>query len=133
MDAILLKQSFDLIVPQKEAFAETFYTALFERYPQTQSLFVSADMQQQQRALIFALVFVVSGVVRGDDIAPTVQQLGQRHGTYGVKAEHYTMVGEVLLATLQQFLKEQWTPQVEETWIGAYTTVSTLMQQPTND
>lgn len=131
MDARLLKQSFDRIVPQKEAFAEAFYNRLFTLYPQTKILFANTNMKRQQNSLMATLAIVVSGVAKGDNLTSIIEQLGQRHKGYGVKPEHYSMVGQALLETLKEFLGENWTAETEATWTSAYQVISQTMQPET--
>ena len=47
MNVQLLKESFDMIVPQKDAFAHSFYERLFTDYPQTQPLFAQTQLPSQ--------------------------------------------------------------------------------------
>ena len=83
MKATLLNESFDMIVPHKDAIAHSFYERLFTEYPQTQPLFTQTHMRRQVGALLAALATVVAGVLRGDNLVPMLQQLGQRHKRYG--------------------------------------------------
>ncbi len=128
MDAKLLKQSFDLVVPQKEAFAEAFYNRLFALYPQTKTLFANTDMKRQQSSLMATLAVVVTGVANGENVIPIIEELGQRHNGYGVKSEYYPMVGQALLETLKEFLGKDWTPEIEATWTAAYQVITQVMQ-----
>lgn len=129
MDLALLQQSFAEVEPQKEAFAEAFYQRLFALYPQTTPLFAVIDMKRQQSSLMATLELVVAGVTRGDNVVPSIEQLGRRHAMYGVKVEHYPMVGQALLETFKQFLREKWTPQVEATWTEAYAIITDHMRR----
>jgi hemoglobin-like flavoprotein len=129
MDIALLQQSFAEIKLQKEAFAQAFYRRLFALYPQTNPLFATTNMKNQESSLMATLELVVSGVARGENVVPSIEQLGRRHAIYGVKAEHYPMVGQALLETFAQFLQEKWTLQVEATWTEAYTMVSDSMRR----
>jgi hemoglobin-like flavoprotein len=129
MDVALLQQSFAEVVPQQEAFAEAFYQRLFTLYPQTIPLFATTNMKRQQSSLMATLELVVAGVVRGDDVVPSIEQLGRRHAMYGVKAEHYPMVGQALLETFEQFLRDKWTAQVEATWTEAYAMITDYMKR----
>ena len=128
MDAKLLKQSFDLVAPQKEALAEAFYNRLFTLYPQTKTLFANTDMKRQQSSLMATLTVVVTGVVNGENVIPTIEQLGHRHNGYGVKPEYYPMVGQALLETLKEFLGKDWTPEIEATWTATYQVITQAMQ-----
>jgi len=127
MDARLLRSSFDLIAPEKDQFAEAFYQRLFEKYPQTRPFFANTDMSMQARALAATLALVVTGVEKGDDLTPTLQTLGARHKTYGVLPEHYPIVGEVLIETFQNKLGSQWTPDFQNAWIQAFSTIAQVM------
>ena len=91
MNVALLQQSFAEVKSQQEAFAEAFYRRLFALYPQTIPLFATTNMKRQQSLLMATLELVVAGVARGDNVIPSVEQLGRRHAIYGVKAEHYSI------------------------------------------
>ena len=127
MDARLLRSSFDLIAPNKDQFAEAFYQRLFEKYPQTRPFFANTDMSMQARTLAATLALVVTGVEKGDDLTPTLQSLGARHRTYGVRPEHYPIVGEVLIETFQNRLGSQWTPAFQHAWTQAFSIIAQVM------
>src|SRR3989440_11842921 len=128
MNVALLQQSFAEVKSQQEAFAEAFYRRLFALYPQTIPLFATTDMKRQQSSLMATLELVVAGVARGDNVVPSIEQLGRRHAMYGVKEEHYPMVGQALLETFEQFLGEKRTSQVEATWTEAYAIITDYMR-----
>ena len=48
---------------------------------------------------------------------------------YGVKDEHYEIVGGALLWTLGQGLGDAFTPEVEEAWAEAYGLLATVMKE----
>src|SRR5260370_25282938 len=56
----VLAESFDLVVPQKEAVAEAFYNRLFFMYPQTTVLFTDTGMKNQHDSLVSALPLLIS-------------------------------------------------------------------------
>lgn len=127
MDARLLRSSFDLIAPEKDKFAEAFYLRLFEKYPQTRPFFANADMSMQARSLAATLALVVASVEKGDDLTPALQALGARHKTYGVRPEHYPIVGEILIETFQKRLGSRWTPAFQNAWMEAFSTIAQVM------
>lgn len=127
MNAELLKESFDLIVPRKDEFAHSFYERLFAEYPQTRALFAATDMHRQEAVLVATLATVIAGVRKGDDLVPVLQGLGAKHQGYGATAAHYPAVGTVLLATLHEYLGPEFTPEVENAWVEAYTVISSQM------
>ena len=127
MDAGLLRQSFEMVVPLKEAFAHSFYNRLFAYYPGTKTLFARTDMKRQEASLIATLAVVVAGVERGEHIRPILQDLGRKHERYGAKPEHYPLVGGVLLETFHEYLGQKFTPQMEAAWSQAYDIISGQM------
>ena len=58
-----------------------------------------------------------------------VEQLGRRHVTYGVTADHYAPVGEALLWTLEQGLGAEFTSSVKAAWTEAYLALSGAMKR----
>lgn len=127
MNVALLKDSFDMIAPHKDAFALSCYQQLFTDYPQAQPLFAQTNMRRQEGALMAALATVIAGVQRGDNLIPTLQRLGQRHKGYGVKAEHYPILRVVLLETFHHYLGPRFTPQIQEAWEEAFEMISAEM------
>ena len=66
----------------------------------------------------------------GPDLEPVTEalfELGSRHVSYGVMPEHYSIVGQALLSTLEAALCDAWTPKVKEGWVGIYAFISTTM------
>lgn len=127
MDIVSLKQSFYMIASQKDAFAHSFYQRLFSYYPEVASLFAYTEMKRQESSLMATLAAVVAGVERGDNLVPTVQKLGTKHYHYGVKPEHYPLVGSVLLETFNEYLGQDFTAQMQDAWNQAYELISEQM------
>lgn len=123
----LIQSSWNKVVPIKEAAAEIFYSKLFAADPSVKPLF-KGDMKEQGRKLMMMLNTVVTNLDKLDGLVPAVQDLGKRHVGYGVKPEHFDTVGASLLATLKEGLGVGFTPDVEEAWATAYTTLATVMK-----
>ncbi len=132
MNVPLLKESFDMIVPQKDAFAHSFYERLFTDYPQTRALFAQTDMRRQEGSLMATLATVIAGAQRGDNLVPTLQQLGEKHKRYGAKPQYYPLVGAALLETFHEYLGPRFTPAMQEAWEEAYEIISTQMIEGDN-
>lgn len=71
----------------------------------------------------------VESLDRLEDLLPLLRQLGQRHAAYGVRDEHYAVVGEALLWVLERQLGEAYTPEVGEAWAATYALITTAMMQ----
>ena len=126
-DIVRVRASFALVVPIKEATADLFYGRLFEIAPQARALFPD-DLSEQKRKLMAMIATAVGGLNKLDALAPTVKALGARHVAYGAEAEHYAVVGEALLWTLERGLGEAFTPEVRQSWTKVYGTLAALMQ-----
>jgi hemoglobin-like flavoprotein len=125
----LLETSFQEIAPQGEAFVAAFYERLFADYPQTKAFFAATDMKEQQKKLLGALALVIQHLRKPDALAPALNGLGKRHAAYGVRPEHYPLVGAVLLDTFAACLGERWTPARRDAWTQAYQAICALMLQ----
>jgi hemoglobin-like flavoprotein len=121
-----VQHTFAELVPAADEAAEAFYGRLFEVAPAVQPLF-PGDMTQQRRKLMASLAYVVHGLSDLPSILPAASALAKRHVEYGVKPEHYPVVGEALLWTLARALGPRWTPQIASAWTAAYTTLSDVM------
>jgi hemoglobin-like flavoprotein len=127
-DKALLKTTWAMVAPIADIAAGLFYERLFTLDPSLKPMFASTDMKEQRRKLMQALAAVISGVDNLEALVPTLQHLGRNHGRYGVTDGHYDTVGAALLWTLEQGLKDAWTPAALSAWTAAYTTVATVMR-----
>ena len=123
----LVQKSFKLVKPIAHEAAGMFYGRLFELDPSLRAYFKD-DLSEQQDKLATALEFAISGLNEPETILPEVEALGYRHGTYGVRPEHYHLAGGALMWTLGQGLGDQFTEDLEEAWLAAYNLlVNTMM------
>ena len=124
---VLVKSTWQKVLPIRDNAAELFYTRLFSLDPELKPLFAS-DMKEQGRKLTAMISTAVGGLDRLDSIVPSVQDLGRRHASYGVKDADYDTVATALIWTLEQGLGEAFTPTVKSAWIEAYTLLSRTMK-----
>ncbi|MEM9805184.1 MAG: globin family protein [Cyanobacteria bacterium P01_D01_bin.56] len=123
----LLEQSFELVKPKADEFVGSFYNNLFTDYPASKPLFEHSDMGKQQQMLKGALVMVIENLRKPDVLSNALKGLGARHVKYGALPEHYPLVGNSLLKTLEQYAGSAWTPDLKEAWTGAYGAITELM------
>src|ERR1051326_6513090 len=93
----LLETSFQEIAPCGEAFVTAFYERLLTRCPQTRAFFAGTHIKEQQKKLLGALALVVQNLRKPEVLTSALKGLGARHVGYGVQAEHYPIVGAILL------------------------------------
>jgi NAD(P)H-flavin reductase/hemoglobin-like flavoprotein len=122
----LIKESFSVIEPVADKAAAYFYGRLFAESPHLRSMFPPA-MDVQRDRLFKALTRIVWSLDSPGSLASYLGQLGRDHRKYGVIAEHYTAVGNALLATIRRFAAEVWTDEIEAAWVAAYTAAANHM------
>ena len=105
---------------------DAFYSRLFLEAPAVRPLFRSSRTEQANK-LIATLAVVVNQLEKLDTLSYSIQQLALRHIQYGVKAEHYQLVGNVLLWTLEHLLKENWNEDVAAAWARCYVILAETM------
>ncbi|WP_299402802.1 globin family protein [Acaryochloris sp. IP29b_bin.148] len=127
LNAKLLEDSFDKVRPHADAFSVKFYENLFADYPAAKPLFANTSIEKQGSKLFSSLVLVISNIKYPEGLATDLQGLGARHVEYGALPEHYPLVGQTLLKTLSQFLKEDWTTELQNTWADAYAIITEMM------
>ena len=125
----LLEASLQAVVLHGEAFEVAFYERLFTRFPETRAFFAATDMFEQRKKLQETLALIVQHIRHPETLSTMLEELGQRHVTYGIRPEHYPLVGEVLLETFADFLGKHWTQAHHDAWVNGYEAVSRLMLQ----
>jgi hemoglobin-like flavoprotein len=124
---ILVKKSFEKIVPISDQAAALFYAKLFDQSPNLRRLF-KHDMKEQGRKLMQVLTYAVENLEHLDSIIPQVKALGARHVNYGVKDRDYDAVGSALLWTFEKALSRDFTPKMRKAWSAVYNLLAQTMK-----
>lgn len=127
----LIRQSLIHIHPIADQIAKSFYARLFEVTPHLQKLF-TGDMHRQGAMLMTSLELAVSNLDNHESILPAIQALGERHVSYGVKAEYYPLAREAYLWALEKQLGEKFTPALQEAWETAFDALTEAMIRVTD-
>lgn len=126
-DIMLVRASFARVMPVKDAAADLFYARLFKVAPELRRMF-PADLRAQKQKLMTMIGTAVGALHDLDALVPKVKALGMRHVTYGTTAEHYQVVGDVLLFTLARALGDAFTPETRAAWTKVYGVLAATMQ-----
>eukprot|EP00752_Nemacystus_decipiens_P007834 g6999.t1 len=109
-----------------EDVGESFYSVLFEIAPPVESLFTRSKRVQGEM-----LMSMVDSAVRLlnnlEELVPVLIQLGLRHNAYKVRAEHFPVVENALIATLGLVLQNEFTDEVKQSWLAAYKLMANIM------
>lgn len=122
----LVQVTFRKLEPFAPLVADLFYRRLFDIAPQVRHLFPD-DLTGQGAKLMAMLAIAIANLDNVDVLTRAVRDLGRRHFEYGVGADHYEPVGHALMWTLEQGLREDFTPAVQSAWREAYTTLTGMM------
>lgn len=122
----LIRKSLLQIHPIADQIAKSFYAHLFEIRPPLRKLF-TGDMNRQGTMLMTSLELAVSSLDNPESILPAVQALGERHVSYGVKAEYYPLARESYLWALEKHLGDEFTPAMKEAWAAAFEALIQIM------
>jgi|SRR6187399_3329701 len=115
------------IVEDPVGFARAFYARLFARAPALRSLFPT-DLSAQELKLSHTLYMLVASQEKGEAVGPALRELGRRHVGYGARPQHYRLVGEALLETLEERNGAEWSEAAAEAWRTLYAFVIRHME-----
>lgn len=122
----LVQQSWNKVLPVAKEAGLSFYDKLFEAAPGVRHLF-KHDIGEQANKLVTVLGYVVTKLNQMEELLPEVKKLGIRHNNYGTEPLHYEVVGQCLIATLKEGLKDEWSAEVQDAWVTAYNTIKNVM------
>jgi hemoglobin-like flavoprotein len=113
----------------------TFADDFEEDYTATE-LYESQQFLRHARGVVKMLDSALR-MLKGPDLETlqeVLRELGDRHVEYGVLPEHYPIVGEALLSTLETALGDNklWNDKVKSGWVAVYDIVSSSMVEGAN-
>lgn len=131
-DPRLLQESFALVETEADKLASHFYALLFLEDPALRDLFPPM-MDAHRDRLITALITLVHRAHDTETMDEYIRQLGRDHRRFGVRPEHYTVVGQCLLSTLRRFAGPRWTAEMDGCWYAAFQRVAAIMIEAANE
>jgi nitric oxide dioxygenase len=108
---------------------DVFYENMLREVPELNNIFNHAHQAngRQSQALSTALYAYAANINNLDALKPALERITQKHASLYVRPEHYDVVGEYLLAAMQQVLGVALTPEILEAWKAAYGQIADLM------
>jgi hemoglobin-like flavoprotein len=83
--------------------------------------------------LVSMLSSLVKGLNRMQEIVGGLRELGKRHRNYKVARSNYDKVLRALLWTLEEFLADDFTPEIRHAWITVYGMIAEIMIDAAED
>lgn len=134
-----LKKSFIMIEAVGQQAGHYFYNTMFEKNPAFKPMFTNnMDLQVEKFLSTLKLIVYSFEADRNgeyqltDDLKIPLINLGKKHQQLGVNADMFQPVVEALLASLENFLGNEFTPQLRKAWTDAYWKIAEAMKS-TND
>lgn len=124
----LVQNSWQKVVAIGPQAAALFYQNLFDADPALKPLF-KGDLQAQGKKLIEMISVAVNKLTELNVLVPVLQNLGKRHGGYGVQDSHYDTVAAALIKTLGQGLGDDFTPETKGAWVEVYSVMADVMKE----
>jgi hemoglobin-like flavoprotein len=121
-----LRATYERVRVRDHRLAEIFYAKLFGAAPHLRSLFKSEPKAQAEK-LMAALDAVVRNLEQPAENAAMLVEMGKRHAQYGAKPEHYALVTDLLVQSMQELLDAEVEPPALEEWRLALRLISNQM------
>jgi hemoglobin-like flavoprotein len=98
-----LRGTYEALRAEDARLAEVFYAKLFAAAPHLRGMF-KGEPEAQARKLMAALDAVVKNFEKPEANAAMIAELGKRHAGYGAKPEHYDLVIDLLVESMEELL-----------------------------
>lgn len=122
-----VQATLDLILKNEDEFARKFYDKVFKKAPEVKELFTK-NMLDQGRMLTHMLGGIVYSLSRPEYLILGLKALGRQHKGYGVKRDHYPLIRDMLLETIEEELGDICTYNIKYAWKSALDLVIHSMQ-----
>ena len=112
-----------------ETLANRFYQRMFTDYPEVRTFFNQAHQAdgRQPRALANAVLAWAENIHQPEVLQSAVEGIVHKHVSLNIQPEHYPIVGNSLLAAMQEVLGDAVTPEVAAAWENAYWELANLL------
>jgi nitric oxide dioxygenase len=106
-----------------------FYKRMFEHNPELKNIFNMGNQEssRQPTALAMAVLAYAENIANPMVLLPAVDRIGHKHASLNIRPEQYAIVGNHLIASIQEVLGEGATAEIVDAWTAAYSELAQLM------
>ena len=115
----LLRESFDLLQNEEQEASQRFYDRLFEIAPEVRPMF-PPDMTEQGMKFMSTLGVILDHLGHPAALEPYLDNLAKGHAAYGVRPEHFRPMGQALVDTMRETLRDEFPEGAGAAWHAAY-------------
>jgi len=125
----IVKSTAPILAEHGETLTRHFYKRMFSHNPEVVPFFNPNHQVtgKQQRALAGAIAAYAANIDNLQVLGEAVELIAQKHASLTVKAEHYPIVGENLLASIREVLGADATDDIINAWGEAYNFLATIL------
>lgn len=130
----IVKSTAPLLAQTGPALTAHFYDRLFTHHPELKDTFNMSHQRDnddnrgaQRQALFNAICAYANNIDNLDVLLPAVEKIAQKHTSFLITTEQYAVVGEHLLATIDELLSPG--QAVLEAWAEAYGLLADIFVQ----
>lgn len=122
----LLRASYARVSEDAETASIAFYDKLFKLAPEVRPYFRD-DIADQGMRFFSAMKVILDRLEDPKSLHESLQRLAAGHAALGIHAEHFEPMGKALIATMQDSLGPDLTPETEAAWEKAYNQIAEAM------
>ncbi|WP_018603132.1 globin domain-containing protein [Mycobacterium sp. 155] len=120
----VVRATASVVAANADAITARFYPRMFEAHPELLRLFNQGNQATGDQSKALAGSVVAYAVQLIDPDAPSfdhvMRRIAYKHVSLGIRPEHYTIVGEHLLAAVGEVLGDAVTPEIAAAWSEVY-------------
>lgn len=127
-DIILVQTSWNQISEYSPEIIKSFYKYLFDSSPEIRHMFKSE--RHVQEAKMGAMVnMIVNSIDSMDEFRISISQLAKGHAYMGVKSEHFQLVINALIRSIEEQSREKFTASHKKSWTKVLQHISNMMME----
>lgn len=125
----LIKATVPILREHGVALTTHFYSRMFQHNPELKNVFNMGNQGngKQQLSLALAVLAYAEHIEDPSVLVSAVTKIGHKHLSLDIRPEHYAIVGKHLLASIQEVLGDEATPELIQAWAVAYQQLADLM------
>lgn len=125
----IIKSTAPILEKSGEILTQHFYKRMFLKNPEVISLFNFANQAKkiQQKALAAAICAYAKNIDNLGALGSAVELIAQKHASLQIKPEHYLIVGEHLLGSIQEVLGIAENDPIVKAWAEAYDFLANIL------
>ncbi|WP_019972415.1 globin domain-containing protein [Mycobacterium sp. 141] len=120
----VVRATASVVAANADAITARFYPRMFEAHPELLRVFNQGNQATGEQSKALAGSVVAYAVQLIDPEAPpfdhVMRRIAYKHVSLGIRPEHYTIVGEHLLAAVGEVLGDAVTPEIAAAWSEVY-------------